>query len=56
LGRLFVLSALATLAARFTLGTEMAFIVLAASVAGSGILAIACSYVYWKHDPERRTA
>jgi uncharacterized membrane protein len=56
LGRLFVLSALATLAVRFTLGTESAFIVLAASVAGSGILAIACSYVYWKHDPERRTA
>jgi uncharacterized membrane protein len=56
LGRLFVLSAIATLAVRFTLGTEAAFIVLAASVAGSGILAIACSYVYWKQDPERRTA
>jgi len=56
LGRLFVLSALATLVARFAVGTREAFLVFAATVAASALLAIVGSYVYWRQDPERHTA
>lgn len=53
LGRLFVLSALIVLAVRFAIGTEAAFLTLAATISGSAILAIVCSYVFWKNDPAR---
>lgn len=53
LGRLFVLSAVATWIARFAFGVPQAFLVFAATVTASALVAIASSYVYWKHDPER---
>lgn len=56
LGRLFVFSALAALAARFAVGTEAGFIVLAAALSASALVGIVSSYVYWKHDPERRAS
>jgi uncharacterized membrane protein len=56
LGRLFVISALVTLAVRFAIGVEPAYLTFAAAVAASALLAIVSSYVYWKQDPERRAA
>jgi uncharacterized membrane protein len=56
LGRLFVFSALITLAVRFAVTVEAGYIALAATLTSSAIVAIASSYVYWKQDPERRTA
>lgn len=56
LGRLFVISAGVTLAVRFAIGVEPAYLTFAASVTASALLAIVSSYVYWKQDPERRTA
>lgn len=56
LGRLFVFSALAALAARFAIGTEAGFVVLAATLTASAVIGIASSYVYWRQDPERRTS
>jgi uncharacterized membrane protein len=56
LGRLFVVSAIVTLAVRFAIGVEPAYLTFAACVTASALLAIVSSYVYWKHDPERRTA
>lgn len=55
LGRLFVLSGLAALAARFAVGTPAGFVVLAAGLTASAAIGIAGSYVYWRQDPERRT-
>jgi uncharacterized membrane protein len=54
LGRLFVLSALIVLAARFAIGTEAAYLALAATLTASVLLAIPSSYVFWKNDPARR--
>jgi len=56
LGRLFVFSALITLAVRFAVTVEAGYIALAATLTSSALIAIASSYVYWKQDPERRTA
>jgi len=56
LGRLFVFSALITLAVRFAVTVEAGYIALAATLTSSALVAIASSYVYWKQDPERRTA
>ncbi|HWA92752.1 MAG TPA: SdpI family protein [Rhizomicrobium sp.] len=55
MARLFVFSALAALATRFAIGTTAAGVVLAATLTASALIGIASSYVYWKHDPERRT-
>jgi uncharacterized membrane protein len=54
MGRLFVFSAIAALAARFAVGTEAGYVVLAATLTASALVGIISSYVYWKHDPERR--
>jgi uncharacterized membrane protein len=56
MGRLLVLSGLATLAADLAIGSGAAGIVLAATVSASALAAIACSYVYWRRDPARRTS
>lgn len=56
LGRLFVLSALVTLAVRFAIGVGPAYLTFAATVAASALLAIVSSYVYWKRDPARHAA
>jgi uncharacterized membrane protein len=56
LGRLFVFSALITLAVRFAVTVEAGYIALAATLTSSALIAIASSYVYWKQDPERRVA
>jgi uncharacterized membrane protein len=56
LGRLFVFSALITLAVRFAVTVEAGYIALAATLTSSALIAIASSYVYWKQDPQRRTA
>ena len=56
LGRLFVLSALVTLAVRFAVGVEAGYLAFAATVTASAVVAIVSSYVYWKQDPERGTA
>lgn len=54
MGRLFVFSALAALATRCAVGTEAGYVVLAATLTASVLVGIVSSYVYWKHDPERR--
>lgn len=54
MGRLFVFSAIAALATRFAISTQAGFIVLAATLTASALVGIVSSYVYWKHDPERR--
>jgi uncharacterized membrane protein len=54
LGRLFVISAIIVLAVRFAIGTEAAFLTMAATIAASAILAVVSSYVFWKNDPARR--
>ena len=56
LGRLFVFSALITLAVRFAVTVEAGYIALAATLTSSALIAIASSYVYWKQDPERLKA
>ncbi len=56
LGRLLVFSALITLAVRFAVTVEAGYIALAATLTSSALVAIASSYVYWKQDPERKTA
>jgi uncharacterized membrane protein len=56
LGRLFVFSALITLAVRFAVTVEAGYIALAATLTSSALVAIASSYVYWKQDPERKVA
>ena len=56
LGRLFVISAIVTLAVRFAIGVQPAYLAFAATVSASAVLAIVSSYVYWKQDPERRAA
>jgi uncharacterized membrane protein len=53
LGRLFVISALAVLAARFAIGVEAGYLTLAATLTASSLIAIVSSYFYWKHDPAR---
>jgi immunity protein, SdpI family len=55
LGRLFVFSGLATLAADLAIGPGAAGLVLAGTLTTSAFAAVASSYVYWRHDPERRT-
>jgi uncharacterized membrane protein len=55
MGRLFVWSALIVLAVRFAIGIEAAWLTFAATITASALLAIASSYVFWKHDPARRT-
>jgi len=56
LGRLFVFSALIVLAVRFAIGTEAAFLALAATLTASAVLAIVSSYFFWKNEPARRTS
>jgi len=56
LGRLFVFSGIITLAVRFAIGTEEAFLAMAATITASGILAIISSYVFWRNDPARRAS
>jgi uncharacterized membrane protein len=56
LGRLFVISALVTLAVRFAIGVEAGYLAFAATVTASAVVAIVSSYVYWKQDPERGAA
>lgn len=55
LGKLFVFSAIIVLAMRFAIGTQAAFLALAGTLSASAILAIVSSYIFWKHDPARRT-
>jgi uncharacterized membrane protein len=54
LARLFVFSGIIVLAVRFAIGTQAAFLALAATVSASALLAIVSSYVFWKNDPARR--
>jgi uncharacterized membrane protein len=56
LGRLFVFSALITLAVRFAVTVEAGYIALAATLTSSALIGVASSYVYWKQDPDRLKA
>jgi uncharacterized membrane protein len=53
LGRMFVASGIATLASLAIAGRVAATIILLVGSAGSALVSIALSYVYWKNDPER---
>ncbi len=53
-GRLFVLSALLTLAVYALAGVRAGFETLACTLVLSAVIGFAASYVYWKHDPDRQ--
>jgi uncharacterized membrane protein len=53
-GRIFVAVGLAILASLAVAGAPAAAVVLIVGVAGSVLVSVALSYVYWKRDPARR--
>ncbi|MEQ1754789.1 MAG: SdpI family protein [Micropepsaceae bacterium] len=54
-GTLFILSGLGSLATWVVAGSEFSFVVLMASLAGSALLSVILSYVFWRQDPERES-
>jgi uncharacterized membrane protein len=52
-GRLFVLTGFATLAALFAAGAHIAIFLLIGCTFGSVLIGVCLSYFYWRRDPER---
>jgi uncharacterized membrane protein len=53
-GRLFVATGLLTLGALALANAQIALIAMGAGIAGSALVAIVASYIYWKRDPDSR--